>query len=188
MVHAFLLAPYPGKMTLASCHDIAINNGEEKPNELRRMLVKQSELPGLCGASLLYSALCNLSGMYQHMDILLKLTPFPKDVLNRWHEYWLDEFQHMLDIWDGARNISSQMKGRIQNLQSALRRSRGSKFAVENEIHAYISSTKKMKNKINKWIKSWKLVECRNATSFSACVDELRCHGHGPDGRSKIHH
>lgn len=54
LVHAFLLAPYPGKMTLASCHDIAINNGEEKPNELRRMLVKQSELPGLCGASLLY--------------------------------------------------------------------------------------------------------------------------------------
>lgn len=159
-------------MAIASCHEIDNNNAGEKPNELRRLLVKQSGLPGLCGASLLYRALCNLSDMYENLDNLLKLTPLPKDVSDQWHEYWLDEFPHMLDIWDGARNIISQMKGSTHNLQSALRRSRGSKFTMENEVSAYISSTKKMKNKINKWIKSWKMAECRSAIPFSACVDE----------------
>ncbi|KAL3514846.1 hypothetical protein ACH5RR_027563 [Cinchona calisaya] len=105
-----------------------------------------------------------LKNMYECLDDVLQL-PLSQQALShersgKWEEEALDASLRLLDICSAVRDIYSQMKGSVQELESSLRRKRNGDLA--NEVSAYMISKKNLKM-ISKCYKELKKAE-KNCT------------------------
>ena len=95
--------------------------------------------------------ICNgLSGMeelYKCLDELLSLQSTQQAISHHQHEEWVEELLDgsvsLLDVCCNTRDVISQFKENVGDLQSVLRRRKGG-LCIESNISNYICSRKKM--------------------------------------------
>ncbi|WJZ83525.1 hypothetical protein VitviT2T_003196 [Vitis vinifera] len=107
------------------------------------------------------------------------LLPFTQQTLaqNR-HEQWVDELLDgslmLLDICGTAKDALLQTREGARELQSSMRRRRGSENGISSEVEKYLTSRKKVKKAIHKALRNLKGMEkeCR----FSALNKDPETH------------
>ncbi|KAL0325979.1 UNVERIFIED_CONTAM: hypothetical protein Scaly_1554800 [Sesamum calycinum] len=72
----------------------------------------------------------------------------------KWTHKLLEESLGLVDLCGFTRDVLSLTKGSVQDLQSSIRRNRG-EVATENGINAYMTSRKKIKMMVKKFIKNF---------------------------------
>lgn len=98
-----------------------------------------------------------LKDLYERVDDLLQL-PLTQQALSHEHqdkylEEMLDGSLRLLDVCGTTRDVYSQMKESMQELESSLRRKRGAESIIENEVQAYMNSRKRLSKVISKCLK-----------------------------------
>ena len=122
-------------------------------------------------------AICNgLSGMedlYKSLDELLSLQSTQQALYHHQPEKWIDELLDgsvsLLDICGNTRDVISQFKENVEDLQSALRRRKGD-VCIESSINNYICSRKKMNNDAKKLLAAMKKMD--NKAGASPLLDQ----------------
>ncbi|KAM5562708.1 hypothetical protein ABKV19_017758 [Rosa sericea] len=84
----------------------------------------------------------------------------------KWASELLDGSLRLLDICSIAKDALSQTKECIQDLQSIIRRKRGGKTGLTNEVRKYLSSRKMVKKSIHKAMGNLKGM--KNRSTFSS--------------------
>ncbi|GAB4838607.1 hypothetical protein Ancab_028152 [Ancistrocladus abbreviatus] len=104
--------------------------------------------------------LSGLRDLYDCVDELLQLhlhqLTLGQDRADRWIDDLLDGSLRLLDVCTTARDVLSQTKECIQDIQSALRRRCSSELSFASEISQYIETRKKVKKTIKKCLKDIK--------------------------------
>ena len=111
-----------------------------------------------------------LKDLHDCVDNLL-LLPFTQQSLAQYHhEQWVDELLdgslRLLDLCDTAKDALLQTREGANELQSSMRRRRGSENGISSEIGKYLTSRKKVKKAIHKALRNLKGMG--NKCSFSA--------------------
>ncbi|EOX97490.1 hypothetical protein SCA6_006041 [Theobroma cacao] len=106
---------------------------------------------------------CKLSGLRDLLDsfdkfLLLPQTQqaFSRECNEKWADELLDGLLLLLDVCDTAKDVLSQAKEHVQDLQSMLRRRRADEFEIAKEVGEYLGSRKKAKKLIHKVLKDLK--------------------------------
>ncbi|XP_009618843.3 uncharacterized protein [Nicotiana tomentosiformis] len=117
--------------------------------QLQRL--KSSEGTSTSSHSTICQKLDGLRKLYDCVNDVLQL-PISQQVLS--YEKHVKLMEHVsngslkvLDTCSITKDAFSQMKGRVQLLESCLRRRRGGEFSLSNEVDAYMASNKKL-NKV----------------------------------------
>ncbi|KAL5557757.1 hypothetical protein UlMin_033968 [Ulmus minor] len=125
------------------------------------------------------SMFCRLNGLkdlHGSVDNMLQLQQIQqvlsREENNKCVEQVLDGSLRVLDLCGIARDISSQMKQCLQELQSSLRRRRGTESGLENEVGAYMFSKKKLSKMIFKCVGNVKNMK-NNCTSENSEIGML---------------
>ncbi|OIT23626.1 PREDICTED: uncharacterized protein LOC109216588 [Nicotiana attenuata] len=123
--------------------------------QLQRL--KSSQGTSTSSHSTICQRLDGLRKLYDCVDDVLHL-PLSQQVLS--HEKHVKLLEHVsndslkvLDTCSITKDAFSQMKGRVQLLESCLRRKRGGEFSLSNEVNAYMASNKKLNKVICKCFK-----------------------------------
>ncbi|KAL6345245.1 hypothetical protein AAG906_015728 [Vitis piasezkii] len=115
---------------------------QEELNKLRTL--EASSTSALVKIS---NGLSGLEELYNCMDELLSLPSTQQALSLHQHEKWVNELLDgsvsLLDICGATRDVISQFKENVGDLQSALRRRKGG-LCIESSINNYICSRKKM--------------------------------------------
>ena len=105
------------------------------------------------------NGLSGLEELYNCMDELLSLPSTQQALSLHQHEKWVNELLDgpvsLLDICGTARDVISQFKENVGDLESALRRRKGD-VCIEISINNYISSRKKMNKDAKKLLAAMK--------------------------------
>ncbi|XP_034684156.1 uncharacterized protein LOC117913324 [Vitis riparia] len=105
------------------------------------------------------NGLSGLEELYNCMDELLSLPSTQQALSLHQHEKWVNELLDgpvsLLDICGTARDVISQFKENVGDLQSALRRRKGD-VCIEISINNYICSRKKMNKDAKKFLAAMK--------------------------------
>ncbi|KAF8377725.1 hypothetical protein HHK36_031109 [Tetracentron sinense] len=123
------------------------------------------------------SSICNnlgvLNDLYECVDGLLQLPLTQQAFLREHNEKWVDEVLdgslRLLDVCGTTRDVFSQMKECVQDLESSLRRRKGGEFGLANEIGAYLISRRKANKVIRKCLGDLKRVD---KYTFSTPMDK----------------
>ncbi|RVX16533.1 hypothetical protein CK203_005876 [Vitis vinifera] len=115
---------------------------QEELNKLRTL--EASSTSALVKIS---NGLSGLEELYNCMDELLSLPSTQQALSLHQHEKWVNELVDgsvsLLDICGATRDVISQFKENVGDLQSALRRRKGG-LCIQSSINNYICSRKKM--------------------------------------------
>ncbi|XP_002510645.2 uncharacterized protein LOC8267882 [Ricinus communis] len=129
----------------------------------------EEQLVRLRASGSLCQKLGGLKDLYERVDDLFQL-PLIQQALS--HEYQdkcvddlLDGSLRLLDVCSTTRDVFSQMKECIQELESSLRRKRTVESSLENEVKAYMTSRKRLNKVISKCFGNLKRME-KNATAL----------------------
>ncbi|KAK9287280.1 hypothetical protein L1049_015693 [Liquidambar formosana] len=110
-----------------------------------------------------------LKDLHDCVDELLLLPLTQQTLAQERHEKWfdglLDGSLRLLDVCSTAKDALLQMKEHIHELQSILRRRRGSEFGIAKEVGEYFAYRKTVKKAIHKARKNLKGIE--DKCSFS---------------------
>ncbi|OVA12125.1 Protein of unknown function DUF241 [Macleaya cordata] len=79
----------------------------------------------------------------------------------------LDGSIMLLDVCGTTRDILSQMKQSVQDLQSSIRRRRGADLDLANELNEYMTSRKKVTKVIRKCLGGLKKIQNKNSDNVS---------------------
>ncbi|KAJ9704549.1 hypothetical protein PVL29_002893 [Vitis rotundifolia] len=100
-----------------------------------------------------------------HNFLLLPLTQqtFAQNCHEQWVDELLDGFLMLLDICGTAKDALLQTREGARELQSSMRRRRGSENGISSEVEKYLTSRKKAKKAIHKALRNLKGMEkeCR---------------------------
>ncbi|KAF9622256.1 hypothetical protein IFM89_030298 [Coptis chinensis] len=115
-----------------------------------------------------------LNGLFESVEDLLQL-PLTRHALsidrsNTSVNNVLDGSVRLLDICSVTKDVFSQMKECLQDLQSSLRRNRGGEHGLQNEVGAYMIARKKVHKLIQKCLGDFKKAE--NKHEKSALLDK----------------
>ncbi|XP_021691040.2 uncharacterized protein LOC110672547 [Hevea brasiliensis] len=115
----------------------------------------------LANAETIHARLSGLGEIYRCIEDLLNLTATQQALAQHQEEKWvgdmLDDLIRYLDVCSKTRDAILLMKESVQELQSALRRSKdGGESSIESNIIAYIFRRKKMKKETAKSLASLK--------------------------------
>ncbi|XP_057469663.1 uncharacterized protein LOC130758744 [Actinidia eriantha] len=109
-------------------------------------------------------ALSGLEELYMCVDDLLKLNLTQQALSSHQHEEWvdglLDESLRLIDVCGVVRDVMSQIKEHVRDLQSALRR-RNDDSSTKISIAKFISFRKNIKKDAKKLIATMKQIEKR---------------------------
>ncbi|KAJ9165884.1 hypothetical protein P3X46_020700 [Hevea brasiliensis] len=102
----------------------------------------------------IFNKLGALKDLYERVDDLFQL-PVTQQALSHEHqdkclEEMLDGSLRLLDVCGTTRDVFSQMKECVQELESSLRRKRAAESSIENEVQAYTNSRKRLSKVISK--------------------------------------
>ncbi|KAJ9703855.1 hypothetical protein PVL29_005221 [Vitis rotundifolia] len=130
---------------------------QEELNKLRKWEASSTSTLG---------TICNgLSGMeelYKCLDELLSLQSTQQAISHHQHEKWVEELLdgsvNLLDVCCNTRDVISQFKENVGDLQSALRRRKGD-VCIESSINNYICSRKKMNKDAKKLLAAMKKMD-----------------------------
>ncbi|KAM7520009.1 hypothetical protein LguiB_018971 [Lonicera macranthoides] len=124
------------------------------------------EAPATPTAEEICNGLSSLEDLYKSMDDLLNLPQTQQGLSQHQREKWVEELLdgslRILDICGSIRDVMSQIKEGIRDLQSALRRRKGDS-SMESSIAKYTSFHKKMKKDAKRLIASLKQMESKTA-------------------------
>ncbi|KAF8377730.1 hypothetical protein HHK36_031114 [Tetracentron sinense] len=116
-----------------------------------------------------------LNDLYERVNGVLQLPLTLQAFSHERNEKWVDEMLDgslmLLDLCGTTRDVFSQMKECVQDLESSLRRRKGGEFSLANIVGAYLISRKKVNKVIRKCFGDLKRVEKH---TFSAPVDRDR--------------
>ncbi|KAA8528810.1 hypothetical protein F0562_036165 [Nyssa sinensis] len=126
-------------------------------DHLYRLKASEAKSSSICGN------LSSLKDFLEHINDLVQLPrtqePLSRERCDRWIEEVLDGSLVMLDACGTARDVLLLMKESVQELQSSLRRKRGTEFGLANEVSAYMISRKKINKMVSKRIENLKKFE-----------------------------
>ena len=141
---------------------------QEELNKLRTL--EASSTSALVKIS---NGLSGLEELYNCMDELLSLPSTQQALSLHQHEKWVNELVDgsvsLLDICGATRDVISQFKENVGDLQSALRRRKGG-LCIQSSINNYICSRKKM-NKDAKKLRA-AIKKMVNNSGASALLDK----------------
>ncbi|XP_030447153.1 uncharacterized protein LOC115670091 [Syzygium oleosum] len=141
-----------------------------------------------------------LKDLYESINDLLQLPLTIQAISHDCIEQSLDGPIRLLDFCGTIRDVFSQMKECVQELESSLRRKRGGDSGLASEVESYIKSKKRLQKVISKISENLKRVEkkkkdsskeaalsmIREAEDISLSVFEsLLCLLSGPKAKSK---
>ncbi|KAL3527274.1 hypothetical protein ACH5RR_011930 [Cinchona calisaya] len=133
---------------------------EEELNEIKTWETSSSSTT----AETICKGLCKLAELYKLMNDLLNL-PQTIQALSSQHQNdkksdeFLDGSLRLLDICGISKEIVSQFKENVRDLQSSLRRRKGDPSILETSIAKYTSFRKKMKKDAKRSIASLKQID-----------------------------
>ncbi|OIT23627.1 PREDICTED: uncharacterized protein LOC109216589 [Nicotiana attenuata] len=132
-------------------HPLIVNAEEQ----LQRL--KSSELTSTSSHSTICQNLDGLRKLYECVDDVL-LLPINQQVLSlEKHAKLLEQVSdvslNVVDTCSIVKDAFSQIKGRVQLLESSLRRKRGGESNLSNEVDAYLASNKKLNKVISKYFR-----------------------------------
>ncbi|XP_042494994.1 uncharacterized protein LOC122074207 [Macadamia integrifolia] len=140
--------------------------------ELNKLKISEALSTSSYKADTIRSGLFGLGELYHYVDDLLRLPLTQRALVQHQQEKWvgevLDGSVRLLDICGTTRDLLSQMKERVRDLQSDLRR-RGGK---EISIGAYFSARKKVKKEILKGLEALKRMESKLGFSSILGLDQ----------------
>ncbi|KAL3525209.1 hypothetical protein ACH5RR_013581 [Cinchona calisaya] len=145
---------------------------EEELNKFKAWQRSSSSSETIC------KDLCRLAELYKCMDDLLN-QPLTIQALISQHqnEKWADEFLdgslRLVDICGITRDVVSQFKENVRDLQSSLRRRKGD-LSMEISITKYNSFRKKMKKDAKKSISALKEIDGCCSEDVSSVIRVLR--------------
>ncbi|XP_010242842.1 PREDICTED: uncharacterized protein LOC104587086 [Nelumbo nucifera] len=128
--------------------------------QLHRLRASEA-LSSSCSSS---SSLCNnlsaLHDLFECVDNLLQL-PLTQQALShpKWADEVLDGSLRLLDICGTTRDVLSQLKESLQQLESSLRRKRGGESGLATQVGAYMTFRKKINKTIHKCLADLKKME-----------------------------
>ncbi|RZC55019.1 hypothetical protein C5167_013881 [Papaver somniferum] len=131
--------------------------------------VRSSELATSSSRSISQS-LTGLKDLYESVDDFLHLQPIQQESCL---DSVLDRFLLLLDACGSTRDVLSQMKRCVQDLQSSIRRKRCGELGLAVELKEYMSSRKKVTKMIRKCLKGLKKMQYKNSDKV-AIVNMLR--------------
>ncbi|KAK4751501.1 hypothetical protein SAY87_004983 [Trapa incisa] len=139
---------------------------------------QSSEAASTSSSSL--SSMCqrlgSLKDLHDSVGDWLQLSQTQQVLSNQIHrksvECLLDESMGTLDVCGTVRDIVSEMKGCIQELESSFRRKRAADSCLACEVQSYIISRKKIKKLVAKTLESLKRMEKQNILKKGAWEDE----------------
>ncbi|XP_043709145.1 uncharacterized protein LOC122658289 [Telopea speciosissima] len=137
----------------------------------------EGQLQRLKASEATSSSMChNLGGLrdlYDSVNDLLHLPLTQRTLAQELGQKWIDEVLdgslRSLDVCGTARDVLSQMKQSVTELQSSLRRIRG-ESGLSNEVEAYNMSRKKVTKVISKCLGDLRKVQKQRA--FSSLLDK----------------
>lgn len=107
-----------------------------------------------------YHKLSGLKDLYECIDDLLQLSVTQRTLSNgqcgKSVDEVLDGSLRLLDVCVITRDIFSQMKESLEELQSSLRRRKSRESCLSNEVEAYMVSRKKLDKAISKYLRNLK--------------------------------
>ncbi|KAF8377728.1 hypothetical protein HHK36_031112 [Tetracentron sinense] len=123
------------------------------------------------------SSICHILGvlndLYECFDGVLQLPLTQQAFSHEQNEKWVDEVLdgslRLLDVCGTTRDVLSQMKECVQDLESSLRRRNGGEFGLANKVGPYMISRKKVNNVICNCLGDLKRME---KYTLSALVDK----------------
>ncbi|RVW51576.1 hypothetical protein CK203_066553 [Vitis vinifera] len=121
----------------------------------------------------IHNGLSGMEELYKCLDDLLSLQSTQQAISHHQHEKWveelLDESVSLLDVCCNTRDVISQFKENVGDLQSALRRRKGD-LCIESSINNYIRSRKKMNKDAKKLLAAMKKMD--NKAGASPLLDQ----------------
>ncbi|KAL5819019.1 hypothetical protein ACOSQ4_022861 [Xanthoceras sorbifolium] len=116
------------------------------------------------GAESIQTGLIRLTELYNSIEDIINFPTTEQALHKQKHvklvEEALDRSVGLLDACGNARELVSNMKEQVQELQSALRRRAGGNYSsTESKIHAYTSFRKKSKKDIAKCLRELKRID-----------------------------
>ncbi|XP_062100807.1 uncharacterized protein LOC133806732 [Humulus lupulus] len=170
---------------MAASSSFKISNTTSVEEQLSRLRTSSEATTTTSTSSSSSSLICNrLSGLkdlHESFDDLLQLQLQAKQALEtkKTLEQVLDGSLRLLDSCATTRDIFSMIKQTLQELQSSLRRKRGSdQSGFENEVNSYMLSKKKVLTKmITKCLKNVMMTKDSNNSSSDlfSLVQEATC-------------
>ncbi|XP_068645280.1 uncharacterized protein [Aristolochia californica] len=143
----------------------SITTIEEKLKRLREWVAMPSSSSDNPTATMLFGAFNDLADLFECANSILQMPLTLQSISHHRHDKWmdnqLDESLRLLEVCSNARNFLLQTKEHLQDLQSALRRSRVSESNMENMFRAYFFTKNKLKKQLEKCLKELKKVDSR---------------------------
>ncbi|GAB4838610.1 hypothetical protein Ancab_028155 [Ancistrocladus abbreviatus] len=135
----------------------------EFAEQLRRL--RSSEAASTSSSSLSHK-LSGLRDLYDCIDKLLQLQ-LNRQMLNqnreaKWVDDLLDGSLRLLDVCSTARDVLSQIKECIQDIQSAFRRRCSGEMSINSEVSKYVDTRKKVKRTMKKCFIDIKSMQSKN--------------------------
>ncbi|KAK2631033.1 hypothetical protein EUGRSUZ_L03515 [Eucalyptus grandis] len=168
-------------------------------DQLERLRSSEATSSSVC------KSLGGLKDLYESINDLLQLPlaqqAFSHDYHSKCIEPLLDGSIRLLDFCGTIREVFSQMKECVQELESSLRRKRGVDCGPASEVESYIKSKKRLQKVISKISENLKRVEKKkknsNKETAPSMIEEaedislsvfesLLCLLSGPKAKSKI--
>ncbi|OAY22539.1 uncharacterized protein LOC110605774 [Manihot esculenta] len=145
----------------AACH-VRSSSLPSKSHPLASSVEEQLTTLRASSASVIHK-LGGLKDLHDRVGDLFKL-PHTQQALSSEHqdkclEEMFDGSLRLLDACATTRDVFSQMKECVQELESSFRRKRGAESNVENEVQAYMNSRKRMSKVISKYCGNLKRME-----------------------------
>ncbi|XP_077246315.1 uncharacterized protein LOC143886262 [Tasmannia lanceolata] len=147
-----------------------VSKVEEEINKLKtRVNFSKSGTTFSLAGDTICVGLGGLKDLYGFVEDLLQLPLTQQAIIHDEQEKWVEEVLggslRLLDMCGTMRDVLSETKESVQDLQLALRRQRGGESGMESKIDAYIRSRKKTKKEIEKHIELMKLMDNKCASS-----------------------
>ncbi|XP_002510646.2 uncharacterized protein LOC8267883 [Ricinus communis] len=118
--------------------------------------------------------LSGLKDLYDSVEDLLQLPLTQKDLTNEQHRKSVDEVLDgslkLVDLCSTTRDIFSQMKECLKELESSLRRRKGGESGLPSEFQTYIASRKKLNRAVGKCFRNLKTEKKNHKDSNSVAV------------------
>ncbi|KAJ4962340.1 hypothetical protein NE237_022279 [Protea cynaroides] len=140
--------------------------------ELKKLKISEASSTSTYKSETIRANLSGLGELYEFVDDLLRLPLTQQALVQHQQEKWvgevLDGSVRLLDICGTTKEVLLQMKERVRDLQSDLRRRRDK----ESSLHAYISARKKAKKEIVKGFEALKRMEGKLESSPLMGLDQ----------------
>lgn len=144
-----------------------IHRVEEELNKLKSL-----EVPAAPKADAVYSGLLGLKKLYKSIDDLLNLPQTLSQRLDaKWADDLLDKSLRLLDICGTTRELVSQYKENVRDIQSSLRRRKGDS-TTDNSVERFTTFSKKIKRDAKRFVSTLKQMDQETAVPIFLDADQ----------------